>query len=144
VNYCVLNAEQWNLLETKYGTNAVIERLSPDVYHDTKNTLFAQPMPDQDNRTSNLFGQNSFMTGSYLHISEVGGIESSVGIISESKKMKPSFPNFPALGVPDFCVSESSSEMASSVAPSEIPLKIEENKVISNLGSKDMQKRSFT
>lgn len=84
------------------------------------------------------------MTGSYLHISEVGGIESSVGIISESKKMKPSFPNFPALGVPDFCVSESSSEMASSVAPSEIPLKIEENKVISNLGSKDMQKRSFT
>ena len=114
------------LLESKYGTNAVIERLSPDVYYDTKNTLFAQPMMDQDNRTSNIFGQNSFMTGSYLHISEVGDIDGSVGIISESKKMKPSFP---ALGVPDFGFSESSSEMASSVAPSEIANKIEENKL---------------
>ena len=67
------------------------------------------------------------MTGSYLRISDIASdMNSSVGIISEAKKATPSFVNLGALGVPDFGLSESSSEMASSVAPSEIASKLEE------------------
>ena len=72
------------------------------------------------------------MTGSYLRISDID-MNSSVGIISDPVKSTPTNPpsllNFPALGVPDFGLSESSSEMASSVAPSELPEILEEGKV---------------